>query len=182
MRESLYSLLLVAFIIAVLGLAPVDAQQNAGRISGTVTDTSGAFLPGAQVEIQQKGPSTVSDNQGQFTIANLAPGSYTVMVSYVGFSPFQASVTVAVGQTAHLEAVLKVASDSESIIVTAERAHGEAAAVNEIRTSDNILNVLPAEVITSLPNANIADAVGRLPGVTLERDEGEGKYVQIRGT
>jgi len=42
--------------------------------------------------------------------------------------------------------------------------------------------VLPAEVITSLPNANIADAVGRLPGVTLERDEGEGKYVQIRGT
>src|SRR5262249_14293393 len=37
-------------------------------------------------------------------------------------------------------------------------------------------------VITSLPNANIADAVGRLPSVTLERDEGEGKYVQIRGT
>jgi hypothetical protein len=37
-------------------------------------------------------------------------------------------------------------------------------------------------VITSLPNTNIADAVGRLPSVTLERDEGEGKYVQIRGT
>ena len=34
----------------------------------------------------------------------------------------------------------------------------------------------------SLPNANIADAVGRLPSVTFERDEGEGKYVQIRGT
>jgi len=37
-------------------------------------------------------------------------------------------------------------------------------------------------VITSLPNTNIADAVGRLPSVSLERDEGEGKYVQIRGT
>jgi hypothetical protein len=33
---------------------------------------------------------------------------------------------------------------------------------------------LPAEVITSLPNTNIADAVGRLPSVSLERDEGEG--------
>ncbi len=54
--------------------------------------------------------------------------------------------------------------------------------INEIRTADNILNVLPSEVITSLPNKNIADALGRLPGVTLERDEGEGKYVQIRGT
>jgi hypothetical protein len=44
------------------------------------------------------------------------------------------------------------------------------------------VQVLPADVITSLPNTNIADAVGRLPSVSLERDEGEGKYVQIRGT
>src|SRR6202158_2468194 len=49
-------------------------------------------------------------------------------------------------------------------------------------TADNIVQVLPAEVIVSLPNTNIADAVGRLPSVSLERDEGEGKYVQIRGT
>jgi len=42
--------------------------------------------------------------------------------------------------------------------------------------------VLPADVIRSLPNANMADALGRLPSVTLERDEGEGKYVQVRGT
>jgi TonB-dependent receptor len=66
--------------------------------------------------------------------------------------------------------------------VTAERAHGEAEAINEEKIADNILNVLPAQVIQSLPNANVADAVGRMPGVTLERDEGEGKYVQIRGT
>src|SRR5262249_60493154 len=45
-----------------------------------------------------------------------------------------------------------------------------------------IVQVLSSEVITSLPNANVADALGRLPSVTLERDEGEGKYVQIRGT
>jgi outer membrane receptor for ferrienterochelin and colicin len=36
-------------------------------------------------------------------------------------------------------------------------------------------------VITSLPNTNVADAIGRLPSVSLERDEGEGKYVQVRG-
>ena len=44
------------------------------------------------------------------------------------------------------------------------------------------LQVLPADVIVSLPNANIADALGRMASVTIERDEGEGKYVQIRGT
>src|SRR5260370_1147698 len=59
---------------------------------------------------------------------------------------------------------------------------GEVEAINREMNADNILQVLPAEVITSLPNTNIADAVGRLPSVSLERDEGEGKYVQVRGT
>src|ERR1700712_6135107 len=48
--------------------------------------------------------------------------------------------------------------------------------------SSDIVQILPERVIPSLPNTNIADAVGRLPSVSLERDEGEGKYVQIRGT
>ena len=64
----------------------------------------------------------------------------------------------------------------------AERLSAEAEAVNIERTADNIVQVLPLEVIRSLPNANMADALGRLPSVTLERDEGEGKYVQVRGT
>src|SRR6202023_3129044 len=90
--------------------------------------------------------------------------------------------TVAAGQTARLNIVLDVASKNDVVIVTAERAHGEAEAINEEKVADNILYVLPSEIITSLPNANIADAVGRLPGVTLERDQGERKYAQIRGT
>ena len=100
----------------------------------------------------------------------------------LGSRPRRRASRVAAGQVARVNVVLNVASESEEVLVTVERAHGEAAAINEIRTSENILNILPAQVITSLPNANIADAVGRLPGVTLERDEGEGKYVQIRGT
>ena len=67
-------------------------------------------------------------------------------------------------------------------MVTAERPHGEAEAINETRTADNLLQVLPAEVITSLPNANVADAIGRFPSVTLYRIEGEGVYIQVRGT
>ena len=59
---------------------------------------------------------------------------------------------------------------------------GETEAINIERTADDIVQILPLKVITSLPNTNVADAVGRLPSVTLERDEGEGKYVQIRGT
>ena len=67
-------------------------------------------------------------------------------------------------------------------MVHADCEGGEMEVLDIQRTVDNIVQVLPADVITSLPNANIADAVGRLPSVSLERDEGEGKYVQIRGT
>jgi TonB-dependent receptor len=179
MRSILHSLRL-AFTITLLGLTPALAQV--GSIAGTVKDTSDAILPGATVKLNPGDASTISNDQGEFTIAGVAPGAYTVTVKYVGFLPYTGSVTVVAGKVARVNAVVTVASESEAIIVTAERAHGEAEAINEELVTDNVLSVLPAEVISSLPNANIADAVGRAAGVTLERDEGEGKYVQIRGT
>ncbi len=86
------------------------------------------------------------------------------------------------GQTTHVDAVLQVETASQVVTVSGDRQLGEVEAINIERTADNIVQVLPSQVITSLPNTNIADAVGRLPSVSLERDEGEGKYVQIRGT
>lgn len=170
-----------ALILIIILLSSNPAVAQVGGVTGTIDDSTGAALAGARVELEH-GPSALSDGQGQFTISNVTPGTYTASVNYVGFAPSTTTVTVAPSQIARVNIVLNVASESDVIIVSAGRAHGEAEAINESRTSDNILNVLPAEVITSLPNANVADAVGRLPGVTLERDEGEGKYVQIRGT
>jgi hypothetical protein len=165
-----------------LGHLAVVAQVNRGIIAGHVTDASGAVLQGARVELPVAALSTVSGGQGEFSFSGMAPGSYELTISFVGFSKFVGDVTVKDGQVAHVDAVLKVASKNEEIMVTADRPHGEAEAINRQRTADNIIDVLPSDVIRSLPNANVADAIGRLPGVTLERDEGEGKYVQIRGT
>jgi len=124
----------------------------------------------------------VSDDQGQFRIPDVTAGQYTLTVSYVGFAASATSVTVTPGQVATANVEMKVASESDQMVVTAERLQGETEAINIERTADDIVQVLPLKVIQSLPNTNIADAVGRLPSVTLERDEGEGKYVQIRGT
>jgi TonB-dependent receptor len=181
MRRYFSSLFLV-LLVNVLWAMPGAAQADRGTIAGTVKDSSGAVLPGARVELQQKGPSAVSDAQGQFIISNLPPASYTLSVSYVGFSPLQTSATVTAGQVAHVDAVLQVETASQVVTVSGDRQLGEVEAINIERTADNIVQVLPSQVITSLPNTNIADAVGRLPSVSLERDEGEGKYVQIRGT
>ena len=176
--------LFLACALATFSLVSGAAAQKSGSgtITGRAIDRAGAVLQGARVEIEPQGITISTDPQGEFTAIGLAPGEYTVQVSYVGFAPYTTKVTVAAGQIARVDAQMKVASEGEEITVTASRVHGEVEAINRERESDNILQVLPVEVITSLPNTNIADALGRLPSVTLERDEGEGKYVQIRGT
>jgi Carboxypeptidase regulatory-like domain len=89
-RWCIVSLLL----LCVVGLATMAGQTDRGSITGTVTDASGAVLPGARIDLGQKGPSAVSDAQGQFLITNLPPGSYTINISYVGFTPFSATAIV----------------------------------------------------------------------------------------
>jgi TonB-dependent receptor len=173
------------FVVCWLFLGPTRpalAQGQKGAIAGNVTDQSGATLQGSKISIESQDINVVSNEQGLFFINDLAPGSYTLTISYVGLATFTKTVDVTAGQTANVDAKLQLQSESQSIVVTAPRATAEAEAINVERTADNILQVLPAEVILSLPNANLADALGRLPSVTLERDEGEGKYVQIRGT
>ena len=170
--------LLAILLVALSG----NAQERKGTIAGTVKDEAHGSLPSALVELQPLGRKIASDDQGQFRMTDVPAGEYSLTVSYVGFASFTSTVKVDAGQTVNVDAVLKVASVSDQVMVTAERLQGEAEAINIERMSDDIVQVLPARLINSLPNTNIADAVGRLPSVTLERDEGEGKYVQIRGT
>ena len=157
-----------------------NAQSDKGSVAGHVSDSSGSVLQGAEVELQPTGITVASNQQGSYYVNNLAPGTYTITVTYVGFSLFTKVLNIKAGQPVTVDVKMEVTSNKDQIFVTTERVSGEAEAVNRERTADNILQVLPNEVFTSLPNANIADAVGRLPSVTLERDEGEGKYIQVR--
>jgi TonB-dependent receptor len=173
-------LLAAATVMFLLSLAAA-AQRQTGLISGRATDKQGAVLQGAQVTLEPGEITGATNGQGEFNLIGVAPGSYTLTISYVGFATFTQQVKVVAGQTTRVEAQMQVSAQNEEITVVAD-AQGEAEAINEQRTSDNILDVMPQGVIQSLPNENIADVVGRMPGVSLERDEGEGKYVQVRGT
>src|SRR5215475_5744640 len=170
-------------IIVWLSLAALATfAQERAAITGRVTDSSGSVLQGAEVLVEPTGARTTSDAQGQFFINNLTPGHYTLTVTYVGFSELKKELDVTAGQPALVDAGMSLSSVNTQVLVTSERVVGEAEAINRERSADNIVQVLPDDVIRSLPNANLADALGRLPSVSLERDEGEGKYVQVRGT
>jgi Carboxypeptidase regulatory-like domain/TonB-dependent Receptor Plug Domain len=181
-RRAFTVLLLLGLLLNLIAGAPTSAQNAKGTIRGHVVDPSGDVLQGAQIILEQSNVAMSTDVLGQFFVRDLQPGTYTVTISYVGFKEVSKSVEVVAGQVASIDVKMEVLSESTEVLVTAERATGEAAEVNRERSADNIVQVLSADVIRSLPNANMADALGRLPSVSLERDEGEGKYVQVRGT
>ena len=179
---SLLSVLVVTGLLLTATSASSQTHSDKAVIVGHVLDSTDAGVPGAKLELLPLGMKGTTDAEGAFRLTDVPEGKYTLTLSYVGFSPQSSDVEVAAGQTLSLDLKLKVASASEEILVTASRPHGEAESINETLTADNLLQVMPSEVIKSLPNANVADAVGRFPSVTLYRIEGEGVYIQVRGT
>ena len=177
MRRLLFSIMLLCLFIPLVCVS----QTSNGSLRGHVTDASESVIQSARVVVAPGNIVTTSDSLGDFVVSGLAPGSYTVTVTSVGFKQMVQTVTVAAGQVTPLNAVLQVASSSEQVVVTAGSGQDMVQAVNEEITSPNIVNVMPATEILALPNANVADAIGRLPGVTVQRDEGEAVYVQVRG-
>ncbi len=181
--------IIVSLILALFVVPPMKGAESSavsysdgnGNVSGTVKDKTGSVLQGARIVLQPMEATTATNAEGAFLLRNVEPGTYTVTISYVGFATSVQTVVVAADKTTQLDATLTVSSASQNIVVNANL-EGDAAAINEQRVSENILNVQTAAQIMSLPNANIGDALGRLPGVTLVRNEGQAQYVQIRGT
>ncbi|WLT31591.1 TonB-dependent receptor [Geothrix sp. PMB-07] len=168
--------------LLILG-SPVIAAEAAGHdgtLRGRVETAGGRAVAGAAVSLKPGNTSTVTDRDGHFVARELPPGTYTVEVLYMGLEPYRIKVQIEAGRTETLNVKLQE-TPGMVVEVSDSRVTGEVEALNQAKNSMEIINVLPAEVIKSLPNANVADAIGRLPSVSLERDEGEGKYVQVRG-
>src|SRR5690242_6664983 len=101
----------LAFLLLAISATHLKAQAVYGNIVGTVTDESGAVVPNAKVTITDVNKGTAfsadTNESGNFTEAQLTPGSYRVAVEKSGFRRFvQESVTVTVGMTARVDATL----------------------------------------------------------------------------
>ena len=95
-------------------MTPVAYGQATAQVSGTVSDSTGAIVPGATVILKNTGTNaerTVTvNNDGIYSFSNLQPGAYAVMVTSAGFSPFKADVEVTVGGHFTIDSKLSVTS------------------------------------------------------------------------
>ncbi|HTR82427.1 MAG TPA: TonB-dependent receptor [Bacteroidota bacterium] len=157
-------------------------SQGTGELTGAVTDKSNdEALIGANIFLEGTSLGISTDLDGNYSIKNIPPGSYTVRVSYIGYKTIETPIEVKAGEK-HVQNFILVATgvEGKEVVVTAQ-AQGQNAAINQQLASDKIINVVSAARIKELPDANAAESIGRLPGVFLVRDYGEGSEVAIRG-
>ena len=153
----------------------------AGDVSGKVTgSSSGDFLPGANVMLDGTNYGTSSDRFGNYKIGGVPEGDYTLKVTYVGYADFSDSVTVG-SDDVMVDVSLDVDYVSMEGVNVTGLAQGQAKALSQQKSAGNIKNVVSRDQMEKFPDQNVADVLQRLPGVALESDHGEGRYVQIRG-
>jgi hypothetical protein len=147
----LYGRLVRVLLSAMMALTmqSAAAQANRATITGTVTDTSGAIVPGVEVTATNNGTSvptkTVSNQDGIYVIPNLFPGQYAVEFKRDGFELLiHPSVTLESTQVARIDASLKVGAVSQSVTVTTD------APVIELENASVGTN-MKNSVVTDLP-------------------------------
>ena len=156
--------------------------QGSGSMKGRVLDKdNGEPLIGTNIVIQNTSLGVAADIDGKFYLPTIPVGTWTVKVSCLGYMAVTREITMTAGVTIEQEFRLKPqAIMGEEVVVTVQ-ARGQNAAINQQLTSERIANIVSSARIQELPDANAAESIGRLPGVSLLRSGGEATQVVIRG-
>ncbi len=113
-------------------------------------------------------------------MANLVPGDYRVTVSYIGTGDVTRDVTIpAIGTTLDF-AIGRDIRYLDNILVVGSAA-AQAGAINQQRAADSIISVVDSDGLGNFPDTTVADSLQRVPGLSIVTDQGEGRYVSIRG-
>ena len=171
-----------ASVTGLLAILPITATaQDVGRIAGRVTAAeTGIGLEGASLRLVGTSLTATTDERGNFVFPRVAAGAATVRASYIGREPGSVNVTVSSRETARADLQMRLVSLAP-IVVEAVRAKGQADALSRQQSAPNIMSIVAADQMGRFPDASAPEAVQRLPGVAIERDQGEGRYIKVRG-
>jgi TonB-dependent receptor len=171
------------FSIVVLAvLSQFALAQSSGIIKGHILDReSGEPLIGSNAIVVNTSLGAAADIDGRFILYHVPAGEQTIRISYIGYSSVDIKVDVKPDETVEQEFRLSVqAIVGETVTVTAQ-AKGQMNAINQQLSSNKIVNMVSEDKIKELPDANAAEAIGRLPGISTLRSSGEANKIVIRG-
>lgn len=149
------------------------------KLIGNITDENNLPLPGATIRIQDK--IAITDIYGRYTVLDLNAGKSTIQITYIGYSTFSDAIDIKAGLNLFSKALNTGEVNAKEVVIFGDRLKGQAKALNTQKTNANITNVVSADQIGRFPDANIGDALKRIPGITVQNDQGEARDIIIRG-
>ena len=184
MKQFLKAFLLLLLFITASNNIMADEKANVvkqGTIRGRVIDATKQTLPGASIYIEKLQTGVTSDVNGFYTFSNLDPGTYTVKVSYVGYSPVELKITIPAGHTLEKDVVMNEGVELQEVVVGGAF-QGQRRAINSQKNNLGITNIVSADQVGKFPDSNIGDALKRISGINVQYDQGEARFGQVRGT
>lgn len=171
------------FVVIALISTQIFAQGTA-RISGKVTDaTTGEQLPGANIFLDGTSIGVATDRYGNYRLDRVPLGSYTLKTRYIGYEEYSTQIDLSQANTTlNLDIQLNLtAVELEDVVISGLR-QGQVKALNQQMNASNIKNVVSREEMEKFPDMNTAEALQRVPGVSITRSLGEGQFIFLRGT
>ena len=179
-RQTRVITYLVMTLLLLITMAETVLAAN-GRVAGQVQDSvNNINLMGVLVSADNGQVKTVTDRAGNYSIS-LGAGNHTLDFSYLGYSTVSRQVTVAEGSTSALNIDFGSEGMQMDEMVVSGQAVGQARALNQQKNAPNLQNIVASDAIGRFPDQNAAEALDRIPGVSIERDMGEGRFVIVRG-
>lgn len=172
-----------SFLFLLFAVFTSQLLAQSSKITGIVKDSqTNEPIMGANLIIVGTSIGAASDINGEFTIFHAPAGSQILRVSYLGYKNVETEVVLINDIVLYEEILLE--SDAVQlggdVIVSAQRV-GQVSAINRQLSAEQLVNVVSSEKMLEFPDANVAESVARLPGVSINRDGGEGSSVVVRG-
>ena len=179
--------LFVGAALAPLILA-VATPAAAGPVTGTVADGSGTrTLQGAEVTIVELGQTATVGADGSFRFGDVPAGAYTLRARFAGAVEGVREIAVPATGEVSVDFVLLPlgsananAAELDEVLVIGQRANF-LSAISRQRSADTVQTVLTRDAIGQFPDQNVAEALRRAPGINVLNDQGEGRFVSVRG-
>jgi TonB-dependent receptor len=160
----------------------LSQDAEVGTLTGEITSSADKKpIPSGTIVVAGTTNGTVTDIYGKYIIRNIHAGKQSIKISCIGYTAKTIEIDIQANTTNKLNAALDLTSiDVEEVVITSQRI-GQQAAINEQVHAVVVKSVVSADRLQENPDANLAESIGRLPGVSLVRSGGEGTGAVIRG-
>jgi TonB-dependent receptor len=167
------------FTLCVLALSSFAALAQSS-ISGQAVDEANIALPGAVITLDGI-RTTTTDLNGRFSFTGVSAEKHLIKLQYASYLTVEVTVNTAAGNQFVVLKTKPGTTELGEIEVVGSFLQGQAKALNRQKSNINATNVVSSDQVGRFPDDNIGDAVKRIPGITMQNDQGEARNIIVRG-